>query len=144
MWSVTGFCVYLGNSLISWKSKKQDTVSRSTTESEYRALGSMSCEVAWVIMILTELKIDKLLPVEVFCDNSYAIKLALNPFFHEKTKHFEVDCHFVRDRVSKGLIKSTKIESENQVADIFTKSLTGHRHDFLTSQMGLFDPFSVN
>ncbi|KAI3688864.1 hypothetical protein L2E82_46759 [Cichorium intybus] len=140
--SVTGYCVYLGSSLISWKSKKQDTVSRSSTESEYRALGSVACEVIWVLKILYDLGIKKMLPVMVFCDNESAIKLALNPVFHEKTKHFEVDVHFIREKVSKGIIKIIKISSENQHADILTKSLSFPQHDYLCKQMGLFDPFS--
>lgn len=142
--SVTGYCVYLGDSLISWRSKKQDTVSRSSTESEYRALGSVVCELTWILKVLYDLKIEKLLPVLVFCDNESAIKLALNPVFHEKTKHFEVDVHFVREKVAKGVIKIKKIESENQHADILTKSLSFPQHDFLCKQMGLFDPFSKN
>ena len=97
--SVTGYLVYLGDTLISWKSKKQNTVSRSSTESEYRALGVATCELTWVLKILYDLKIKGLTLVDVFCDNESAIKLALNPVFHEKIKHFEVDVHFVRENV---------------------------------------------
>ncbi|XP_023771562.1 uncharacterized mitochondrial protein AtMg00810-like [Lactuca sativa] len=87
--SVTGFLVYFGNSLVSWKSKKQSTVSRSSTESEYRALGFVACEIIWILKLLFDFGINGLTPVNVFCDNESAVKLALNPVFHEKTKHFE-------------------------------------------------------
>ena len=90
-----------------------------------------------------DLVVKDLFPVKVFCDNDTTIKLALNPVFHEKTKHFEVDVHFVRDRVSKGILKIVKIKSELQRADIFTKSLSSKQHDFLWSELGLYDPFKV-
>ncbi|KAI3508514.1 hypothetical protein L1887_23522 [Cichorium endivia] len=107
--SVTGFVVYLGGSILSWKSKKQDTVSRSSTESEYRALGSIACEITWILKVLFDLKIKGLTHVNIFCDSESAIKLVLNPVFHEKTKHFEVDVHFIRDKVSKGILKVEKV-----------------------------------
>lgn len=141
---VTGFCIYLFDSLVSWKSKKQETVSRSSTESEYRALAHVSCELAWILKILTDFKINIILPIEVLCDNESAIKLALNPVFHEKTKHFENDVHFIRDKVSKGVIKVNKIDSDLNIADLFTKALSGNKHNFFIDQMGLFDPFKVS
>ena len=80
--------MYLGGSLVSWKSKKQSTVSRSSTESEYMALGSITCETILILKLLYDLNIKSSLPVDVFCDNEPAIKLALNPVFHEKNKAF--------------------------------------------------------
>lgn len=139
--SVTGFCVFIGNSLVSWKSKKQNTVSRSTTESEYRALGVVTCELLWIINLLRDLRFSNVIPVTVFCDNSSTIKLALNPVFHERTKHLEIDLHFVREKIENGLIKVLKIESCEQKADIFTKSLTGKQHSYLCTLLGMFDPF---
>ena len=73
--------------------------------------------------------------------NESAIKLALNPVFHDKTKHFEIDVHFIREKISKGVVKLLSIESRNQIADILTKSLTSVQHEFLVRRMGLFDPF---
>ena len=97
--SVTGYLVYLGGSLVSWKSKKQSTISCSSTKSEYRALRSITCELIWILKLLHDLGIKTNLPVDIFCDNESAIKLALNPIFHEKTKHFEIDLHFVREKL---------------------------------------------
>ena len=77
-----------------------------------------------------------------FCDNESAVKLALNPVFHDKTKHFEVDVHFIREKISKGVIQLVKIESANNTADILTKSLVTAKHDFFSDKMGLVDPFS--
>jgi len=103
--SVTGFCVFLGKSLISWKSKKEQTLSRSSAEAEYRALATLCCEVIWLQSLLRELKIAVRSPAAVFCDNQAAIYIAQNPMFHERTKDIELDCHFVRDRVVDGSIK---------------------------------------
>lgn len=139
--SVTGYMVYLGGSLVSWKSKKKDTVSRSSTESKYRALGSIACEITWILKVLFNLGKKGLIPVNIFCDNEYAIKLALNPVFHEKTKHFEVDVHFIREKISKGILKVENFLSEHQLADILTKALPFPKHNYLCQQMGLIDPF---
>lgn len=121
--SVTGFCVFLGDSLISWKSKKHATLSRSLAEAKYISLASTTCEVIWLSNLLNSLDIEGLLPVDVYCDNSAAIQIAANPVFHEKTKHFELDVHLVREKVSAGVIKTVKIHTNLQVADIFTKCL---------------------
>lgn len=87
---VSGYLVYFNNCLISWKSKKQSTISRSSTEAEYRALGFVTCEIIWVLKILFELEIKELILVSIFCDNESTIKLALNPMFHERTKHLKL------------------------------------------------------
>lgn len=99
--SVIGYCVYMGNSLVSWKNKKEETVSRSFTKSEYRALGSITCEIVWVLKVSFDLVVKELTLVNVFCDNESAIELVLNLVFHEKMKHFKVDVQFLREKVSK-------------------------------------------
>ncbi|GJU03994.1 ribonuclease H-like domain-containing protein, partial [Tanacetum coccineum] len=95
--SVTGFCVFLGKTLVSWKSKKQDTVSKSSSEAEYRSMSFASCEVVWLGNLLHSIGIKNLFPVELYYDNSSAIQIAANPVFHERTKHFELDVHFAID-----------------------------------------------
>ena len=135
--SVTGFCVFLGDSLISWKSKKQVTVSRSSTEAEYRALGSVTVEVIWLRHILKDFGIVSTDPTLIFCDNESAIKLATNPIFHERTKHLEVDCHFVRDKILDHTVKLMPIHTTNQLADIFTKPLPYSKLHPIISKMAL-------
>ncbi|GKA95984.1 ribonuclease H-like domain-containing protein [Tanacetum coccineum] len=93
--SVTGYCVLLNNSLVSWKSKKQNTLSKSSTEAEYRALASVTSEVIWILNFLKDLQIENLLPVSLHYDSNSAIKIAANPVFHERTKHLEIDLHFI-------------------------------------------------
>jgi len=93
--SVSGFVIFLGNTLISWKSKKQVTVSLSSAEAEYRSLRKVTAELAWLSQLLAELTITSITPIAVKCDNLVAIYIAKNPVFHERTKHIELDCHFV-------------------------------------------------
>ncbi|XP_021715954.1 uncharacterized protein LOC110683853 [Chenopodium quinoa] len=107
--SVTGYVLLLCNSLISWKSKKQITNSKSSAEAEYRAMAHAASEVAWLVRILEELGLGSLKPVKLFCDSQSAIHIAKYSIFNERTKHIEVDCHFTRDKVLEDLIELTYI-----------------------------------
>ena len=121
--SVTGFCILIGSSLVCWKSKKQKTVSRSSTEAEYRALASLSCELQWLQYILQDFQIQLPQPAAVFCDSKSAIYLAHNPAFHERRKHIELDCHVIREKIQSKLLHLFPISTSHQLADMFTKPL---------------------
>lgn len=122
--STGGFAVYLGDNLVSWNARKQPTVSRSSTESEYKAMANATAEIIWVQTLLKEIGIDSPAKVHLWCDNMGAKHLASNPVFHARTKHIEVDYHFVRERVQKGLLGVDYISTKDQIADGFTKALT--------------------
>jgi len=94
--SITGYCVSFAGSLISWKSKKQLTVSRSSCEAEYRSMATSVCELLWISYLLKDLVVTISYPIPFYCDNQAAIHISSNPVFHERTKHIDVDCHVIR------------------------------------------------
>ena len=114
--------MFHGDNLISWQSKKQATVSRSSTEAEYKALANATTEVIWVQSLLDELGISQSRVPILWCDNIGATYLSANPVFHARTKHIEVDYHFVRERVARKQLEVRIISSDDQVADGFTKA----------------------
>ncbi|GMJ12479.1 hypothetical protein HRI_004917100 [Hibiscus trionum] len=136
--SITGFCTYLGTNLVSWKLKKQHTVSRSSCEVEYRAMASTTCELVWLAALLSSFHIETS-HVFLYCDNQAALHLASNQVFHERMKHIVVDCHFVREKLNSGFLKLFHIRSKGQLADIFTKALHFPSFSDFVFKMGLID-----
>ena len=134
--STTGYCIFFGSSPISWKVKKQAVTARSSSEAEYRAMASTTCEVTWLIALLKDLGLTRLPPTLLKCDNQAALAIAANPVLHERTKHVEIDCHFVRDHVKNGKIKPVQVSSSDQIADIFTKVLSVKLHNSHVSKLG--------
>ncbi|GJV10198.1 putative transcription factor interactor and regulator CCHC(Zn) family protein [Tanacetum coccineum] len=135
--SVRGFSVFFGKSLVSWKSKKQTVVVRSSAEAEYRALTTVTCEIMWLLNLLRDFKLEFEKVVPIFCDNKAALQITVN----HVTKHFEIDLHFVRDKIIEGIIKPSKIESANNLADMFTKGLFAYQLTHLLEGLNMFDPF---
>nr|XP_009775834.1 PREDICTED: uncharacterized protein LOC104225681 [Nicotiana sylvestris] len=123
--SVSGYLVLFRGCPISWKSKKQTTVSLSSAEAECRSLRKEVGELVWVHRLLEELTVSCTDPIQVFCDSQAAVHIARNPVCYERTKHIEVDCHFVQDKLHDGLIMLHHISTHDQIADILTKALTG-------------------
>lgn len=101
--------------LVTWRSKKQNVVARSSAEAEYRAMAHTACEMMWVRSLLQEMSFIMSGPMRMYCDNKAAIYISSNPVFHERTKHIEVDCHFIRDMVLSKQITTSYVKSEEQL-----------------------------
>ena len=123
MRSTSGYCVFVEGNLVSWKSKKQSVVSRFSAKSEYRAMTQSVCEIIWLHQRLMEVGIEIQIPTKLWCDNQVALHIAYNPVFHERTKHIEIDFHFVRKKIQLGLISTGYVKTREQLGDIFIKAL---------------------
>ncbi|GJY15252.1 ribonuclease H-like domain-containing protein [Tanacetum coccineum] len=129
--------------LVAWKSKEQSTLSMSTVEDEYRSMASATCEVIWLSNLLGDTGVKGLLCVVLYCDNNSALQIAANLVFREKSKHFEIDVHLVREKVASGVIKTKKIHTTQQIADVLTKALDNSQHSVMYEKLGLMDTFQV-
>ncbi|GJZ03329.1 ribonuclease H-like domain-containing protein [Tanacetum coccineum] len=121
--STSGYCVFLGDNLLSWSSKRQHTISRSSAEAEYRGVANVVAETAWLRNLLLELHSPLHSTTLIYSDNVSAVYLTSNPVQHQRTKHIEIDIHFVRDKVATGHVRVLHVPSRYQYADIFTKGL---------------------
>ena len=136
-YTTSGYCVFIGGSLIFWKSKKHNVVARSSAEAEYRAIA------IWLWRLVNsygsnssfqELRFGKDEQMTLVCDNQATLRIASNPAFHERTKHIEVDYHFIREKIVSRCMTTSFVNSSGQQVDIFTKSLRGSRiSTFVTS-----------
>ncbi|RVW98450.1 Retrovirus-related Pol polyprotein from transposon RE1 [Vitis vinifera] len=142
--STMGWCMFLGDALISWRCKNKIVFLNPLTEAEYCAMSTACSEIVWLRGLLEELGFPQTTSTPLHADNTSAIQIATNPLFHERTKHIEVDCHSIRDTLESWVISLPHISSDLQVTDIFTKALTRQRHQFLVGKLLLVDlPASI-
>ncbi len=130
--STSGYCTFLCGNLVTWRSKKQNVVARSSAEAEFRSMAHGICELLWMKIVLDDLKIKVEGPMKLFCDNKSAISIAHNPVQHDRTKHIEIDRHFIKEKLDSGLITTAYIPSMHQLADVLTKGLPTERFSQLT------------
>ncbi|XP_072066590.1 secreted RxLR effector protein 161-like [Arachis hypogaea] len=142
--SVTRYYFFLGTSIIYWKSNKQDTITTSSCEAEYRALASATKEAQWLAYMMKKLQIEQQKPIIIYCDSQSALHIAANAVYHERTKHIEVNCYIVREKWQEGVIKLLPIFSSEQTANILTKALAPSMFKSCESKLGLLDIYNPN
>lgn len=119
-------------------------MARSSAEAEFRSMASCVAEATWLIGLFRELGIEVQQPVNLFCDSKVAIQIAANPIFHERTKHIDIDCHFVRKKLSQGVITTHHLSIKDQLADLLTKSIGKAQHEVLLNQLGVENIFKAS
>ena len=132
----SGLCILLGGCLISWNSKKQNSIALSIAEAEYVASGTCTAQILWVQSQLADYGLT-IKRIPIMCDNTSAINLAKNSIVHSRTKHIEIRYHFIRDHIRKGDIELKFIDTTRQLADLFTKPLGAERFNSLVRELGM-------
>ena len=128
--------------MTTWRSKKQAVVARSSAEAEFRAMAHGICEGIWVKRVLVELKIPSEGSIQLLCDSQSAISFAKNPVHHDRTKHVEIDRHFIREKIEGKIIKPVYIPSNLQTADILTKALPRAHFEDLSCKLGMLNIYN--
>ena len=137
--STSGYCLFLAGNLVIWRSKKQDVVARSSTETEFRALAHGLTEIIWIKRISQDLNIEINGTCNVFCDNQSTIRLAHNPVQHDRMKHVSIDRHYIKETLEQNNIHIPYIQSAEQRADVLTKGLPKEHFMKLRRKLGLMD-----
>lgn len=138
--STNGYVVYIGNHPVSWSSKKQNTIARSSTEAEYRSVANASSEIKWIASLLQELGIRLCQAPTIYCDNVGATYLCANPVFHSRMKHVALDYHFICQQVRSGSWRVIHVSTKDQLADVMTKPLSRQVFTSITSKIGVAKP----
>ena len=142
--STTGYAFILSDAAVAWSSRKQAIVTLSTTEAEFVAAATSTCQLIWMKRILKRIGYAGSSSPVIFCDNSSAIKLSKNPVMHGKSKHIDVRFHFLRDLVNEGEVQLKFCGTRDQVADIFTKPLKLEAFEDFRSKLGVCDVSTIN
>eukprot|EP00253_Pinus_taeda_P026180 PITA_26180 len=138
-----GYVFSLGSGAVTWTSKKQQAVALSSTEAEYRGAVKASCEAVWLRRMLADMHASQTGPTSLFCDNQGVLKLAKNPVFHERTKHVETHCHYIRQLVEDGFVRLKYVPTTEQPADIFTKPLGPAKFEQFRRSIGVVNRLSI-
>jgi hypothetical protein len=142
--STTGYCTFVWGNLVTWRSKKQSVVARSTAEAEaeFRAMAQGICEILWVKRVLEDLCFNPELPLKLYCDNKAAIDIANDHVQHDRTKHVEIDRHFIKEKLESGMICIPFMPSAQQAADGLTKALMKHLFEGFLNKLGMINIYA--
>ncbi|RVW23162.1 Retrovirus-related Pol polyprotein from transposon RE1 [Vitis vinifera] len=139
--STSGYFTFVGGNLVTWKSKKQNVVARSSAEAEFRGMALGLCEALWLRLLLQDLGLSRQ-PIRLFCDNKAACDIAHNPVQHDRTKHVEVDRFFIKEKLDDKIVELPKIRSEDQLADILTKAVSSQVFSKFLDKLGMCDIYA--
>ena len=134
--------MFVGGNLVSWRSKKQAVVSRSTAEAKHRAMALALCEMMWLKGLLKELRVLKNETMLLHCDNVAAINIANNPVQFDRMKHVEIDRFFIKEKMDTGALRLEYVKSSDQLAHCLTKGLGPKDNELACNKMGMFNIFS--
>ncbi|RVW57690.1 Retrovirus-related Pol polyprotein from transposon TNT 1-94 [Vitis vinifera] len=141
--STSGHCSFVWGNLVTWRSKKQSVVARSSAEAEFRAMAQGICEGIWLNRLLEELRVPLKHPMVLYCDNQATISIAKNPVHHDRTKHVEIDRHFIKEKIEEGVFKVSYTPTNCQTADILTKALARVNFEDLTEKLGMINIYNA-
>ena len=138
--STAGYFTFVGGNLVTWRSKKQKVVALSSAEAEFRGIKSGLTEILWLKRLMTELDLQSPQPCRLFCDNKVAISISENPVQRERTKHVEVDRHFIKENIEAEIVEFPYVKSEDQLADILTKAMNSKSFKEALGKLSIGDP----
>ena len=126
--------------MVTWKSKKQKVVALSSAEAEFRDIAKGITEIIWLRKLLSELHFSQTKPCKLFCNNKAAINISENPVQHDRTKHVEIDRHFIKEKLVKQITSLPFVRSKDQLANILTKAVTSEAFEQTLCKLGICDP----
>lgn len=135
--STSGYFALIGGNLVTWRSKKQKVVSLSSAEAEFRGIAKDVVEILWLKKLMDDLGLQVTLPTKLMCDNKASISISENPVQHDRTKHIEVDRHFIKEKIEDKIVELPYVPSEDQLADILTKAVAGRVFDDTLDKLGI-------
>lgn len=140
--STSGYFTFMGGNLVTWRSKKQEVVARSSAEAEYRGMAKAICELLWIRNLMQELLIEQTNAMKLYCDSKAACDIAHNPVQHDRTKHVEVDRHFIKEKLEEKIIEVLHVRSQEQLADILTKAVSSQSFNCCLNKLGICDIYA--
>ena len=140
--SNSGYFTFVGGNLVTWRSKKQNVIARSSVKAEFRGMTLGICEALWLRLLLMDLGYLPRQPIRLYCDNKAACDIAHNPVQHDHTKHVEVDRFFIKEKLDEKIVELPKIRSEDQLADILTKSVSSRVYSKFLGKLGMCDIYA--
>jgi len=140
--STSGYFTFVGENLVTWRSKKQNVVALSSAEAEFRGMAKGLCELLWLNRLLTEIDFAPSCEMDLFCDNKAAIDISHNPIQHDRTKHVEVDRHFIKQNLETKVVRFPFVKYEDQLADVLTKAVCSKSFYNSLDKLGIKDLYA--